>query len=831
MASPKRNSSLLCGCLTLLPSLGLATTQPHDTSPWSHPELVLVLLALGICLGLYLKIRRDLLALCRLREQEARESEGILQAMVDASPEAFFLMARNGTVLAANSGVHHRLNVATGTLIGKNIYDFLPPDLVQSRRRQVDKALETGLPLVFEDEQNDHVIVHHLYPLPSEHGGQPKIAVFALDETQSRQSDQALRQTSAQLRLHSMVLDQIQDAVTITDLQGVITYVNQAQADLFVRPCQELIGKSVEIFGQDPTRGATQREIISQTRARGQWQGEVVNTDATGRPFTMHCRTTLIRDDEGNPVGMCGVASNITERKALDNELRKSQSILNASQAMARTGGWEWDLATEQMFWTDQMFAIHGFADKDLRQGDRALIEHSLSCFEPDDRLEIKKAFAACCETGSPFDIECPMTTAAGRSIWIRTAAKAVLENGRVSRVLGNIMDITERKRTELLMKARLRLSLLPSALEMDRLLQNVLDEAEGLTGSSIGFFHFLAGNQQTIQLQTWSSNTLKAMCTAQVQRMHYPVDQAGVWADCIRERRPMIHNDYPGLPHRKGLPPGHAPVQREMVVPIVRRDRIVAVFGVGNKGQDYDQADVDIVSTLGDLAWDLVLRKQAEDALRASLQEKNALLREVHHRVKNNLAAIIGLLDLQRDAMRSNEAHAVLTELSGRIRAMSLIHEKLYRSDSLSEVDFQSYIQSLVSHLRTSLGSPLVAFDVEAPEASLPLDLAVPCGMIINELVTNALKHAFAPAGNEGAAPSPRIGIALRRENDTFILTVADNGRGLPRDLDWRQARTLGLTLVRMLGEHQLGGTYSLDTTGGTLLTLSFPAPARRAA
>lgn len=691
--------------------------------------------------------------------------------------------------------------------------------------------METGLPLVFEDQRDGRSITHHLFPLPAEQGGPAKVAVFALDATARKQSEQALHQTSAQLRLHSMVLDQIQDAVTITDLQGVITYVNQSQARLFGRTRDDLIGNSLETFGHDPTKGATQQEIIDQTLTNGHWQGDVVNLDAAGQPFTMHCRTTLILDDRGTPVGMCGVATNITERKALENELRKSQSILNASQELSRTGGWEWGPTEKEMYWTDQTFAIHDIAENDRLQRGRMLIEQSVACYHPDDRPKILEAFQRCCESGEPYDLEFPLTTVSGRPVWIRTSAKAVIENGRVSKVVGNIMDITERKRSEMLLQARLRLSLLSSSLEMDQLLQNVLDEAEQLTGSTIGFFLFLTEDQQSIQLKTWSVNTMKNMCSVDVQSEHYPVEQAGVWADAVRQRRPIIHNDYPNLPGRRGLPPGHAPVQREMVVPIFRRERIVAVFAVGNKTADYGPADVDSLSTLGDMAWDLVRRKQAEDALRASLQEKNALLREVHHRVKNNLAAIIGLLDLQRDAMRSDEAHEVLIELSSRIRAMSLIHEKLYRSESLSEVDFQSYIKSLVSHLRTSFGSPLVVFDVQAQETALPLDLAVPCGMIINELVTNALKHAFAPATDEKDNASPRIRIALGREDDTFVLTVADNGRGLPRDLVWRQAKTLGLTLVRMLGEHQLGGAYSVDASQGAAFTLSFPAPARRTA
>ncbi len=126
------------------------------------------------------------------------------------------------------------------------------------------------------------------------------------------------------------------------------------------------------------------------------------------------------------------------------------------------------------------------------------------------------------------------------------------------------------------------------------------------------------------------------------------------------------------------------------------------------------------------------------------ALQEKDVLLREVHHRVKNNMAAIIGLFNLQRQAMKDPQAQTVLAELSSRVKAMSLVHEKLYRSESLARIDFQDYLQSLISHLRTSFGSPAIRCEINAFGVEMPLDLAVPCGMIINELVTNALKYAF---------------------------------------------------------------------------------------
>ena len=228
---------------------------------------------------------------------------------------------------------------------------------------------------------------------------------------------------------------------------------------------------------------------------------------------------------------------------------------------------------------------------------------------------------------------------------------------------------------------------------------------------------------------------------------------------------------------------------------------------------------------TLGILGLniDITERKQTEEALRTLLAEKDVLLREVHHRVKNNMAAIIGLFNLQRQAMHDPQVETILGELSSRVRAMSLVHEKLYRSSSLARIDFQDYLQSLISHLRTSFGSPGIQCTIDAPGVEMPLDLAVPCGMIINELVSNALKYAFSGKQSRVGEEVDRILIVMHHDNDTFTLTVADNGVGLPPGFDLSTVKTLGLVLVRMLGRHQLGGRYQVDQVGGTRFTLTF--------
>ncbi|HSF82576.1 MAG TPA: GAF domain-containing protein [Anaerolineales bacterium] len=189
------------------------------------------------------------------------------------------------------------------------------------------------------------------------------------------------------------------------------------------------------------------------------------------------------------------------------------------------------------------------------------------------------------------------------------------------------LAHIQQRNQADSILQARLRLMQFANTHTLDELLQSTLDEVESLTGSAIGFFHFLEADQRSLWLQAWSTNTLQNMCKAEGKGLHYDVDQAGVWADAVRQRQPVIHNNYAALPHHMGMPEGHATVVREMVIPVLRDNKVVAIVGLGNKPQDFIANDVEVVSTLADFAWDMVENMQAEVALRQSEEKFRTLV------------------------------------------------------------------------------------------------------------------------------------------------------------------------------------------------------------
>ena len=176
--------------------------------------------------------------------------------------------------------------------------------------------------------------------------------------------------------------------------------------------------------------------------------------------------------------------------------------------------------------------------------------------------------------------------------------------------------EIERRKRTEELIQVRMMLFEYATSHTLEELLRKTLDEVGRLVGSPIGFYHFVEPDEKTLSLQAWSTLTLERFCKAEGKGFHYSMDKAGVWVDCVRQRKAVIHNDYASLPDRKGLPEGHATVIRELVVPILRDERIVAILGVGNKPHEYTEQDVNKVTYLADVAWEIVERKRVEEAL-----------------------------------------------------------------------------------------------------------------------------------------------------------------------------------------------------------------------
>jgi PAS domain S-box-containing protein len=256
-----------------------------------------------------------------------------------------------------------------------------------------------------------------------------------------------------------------------------------------------------------------------------------------------------------------------------------------------------------------------------------------------------------------------------------------------------------------------------------------------------------------------------------------------------------------------------------------LRPDGTVAwVIGQASPEMNLENQFVGYVGTITDITE----RKRDEEVIRASLAEKEVLLKEVHHRVKNNLMTIIGLIKMQESKTRNKTISYLMNELEGRVRSMALVHESLHKSEDLAHINLQNYIETLSDHIRAQFGAKRdIRFSVQAAGVDVDLDTAVPCGLILNELITNAFKHAFPSDKMQAGKNHCEITVSVSQDSGICTLIVADNGVGLPAETNWENPETLGLQLVKMLCR-QINGSIDLDRSHGSVFRLRLAQPAQ---
>ncbi|HYA29196.1 MAG TPA: histidine kinase dimerization/phosphoacceptor domain -containing protein, partial [Acidobacteriota bacterium] len=290
---------------------------------------------------------------------------------------------------------------------------------------------------------------------------------------------------------------------------------------------------------------------------------------------------------------------------------------------------------------------------------------------------------------------------------------------------------------------------------------------------------------------------------------------------------RSVIANDVASDPRSSGRPAGHPAMHSFLGLPIRTGDKVIGVLGLANRPAGYEPAVVAALERLVGFAEPVcasylsgleqeqlrVEQRLAEERLRASLAEKDALLKEVHHRVKNNLQVITSLLLLQASAIEDRRTREAFRESQDRVQAMALVHEQLYRSETLSHLDFGEHLRTLAGNVAYSY-SPIkqgVRLDLNLTKVPVDLDTAIPLSLIFNELLSNAYKHGF-PDNRPG-----RIEVTLTRNDDGLILRVSDDGVGLHEGVDWTNLSTLGLKIVRNLTEQIHGKIEVISGPGAT--------------
>jgi two-component sensor histidine kinase len=266
-------------------------------------------------------------------------------------------------------------------------------------------------------------------------------------------------------------------------------------------------------------------------------------------------------------------------------------------------------------------------------------------------------------------------------------------------------------------------------------------------------------------------------------------------------------------------------PKEREAFVKELRDKGRLNYYEIEMLTNSRDTKNVLLSATLaGDeilgMMMDITDRKKSTEKIKAALKEKEILLKDLHHRVKNNMQVISGLIELQSQQLDDDGAREIFNETRDRVSSMALIHENLYKASDLGNINFAEYIKTLTNHLFYSYNVDFdaVQLKTDVKDVFLDVQVGIPCGLIVNELVSNTLKHAF-PGGRRG-----EVNVSLFPGNDgQYTLIVKDTGTGFPKKLDFRKTKSLGMQLVTMLVD-QLEGTIKLKRDGGTEFVISFP-------
>jgi PAS domain S-box-containing protein len=488
--------------------------------------------------------------------------------------------------------------------------------------------------------------------------------------------------------------------------------------------------------------------------------------------------------------------------------LFESETRLNDAQQIANIGSWILDPITGRVTFSREMYRLFG-----LDPNKEVPPFNELKQFvHTDDWANMENAIKKTIETGEGYQIELRITPRVGKPIIILSRAQIRRDQeGEAILLIGTSQDITERKKIE---------DALRNSEEKYRTL--VERANDGITIIQNGIVKF--GNRRLAEM--WGGSIEEILNRPLTDFVHPDAMHAVV--DRYQQRMagkipPLIYDTT--LQHKDGsrLPAElnaglvqyeEKPADLVIIRDITERKKIEQELKelTQDLAKKVKERTADLERTTVLLQDEIIYHQDSEKKIQASLDEKVILLHEIHHRVKNNLQIIISLLNLQSRYIVDEQTQRLIRESQNRVRAMALVHEKLCSSTDISKIDLDDYIRFLGNNLFGFYGvkGKRIILTTDIRDILVDINTAIPVGLIINELVSNTLKYAF-PDGRKG-----EIFIAIKREDHILSILIKENGIGIPEDLDWRNAKSLGLRLVISLVE-QLQGTIELDRSAGT--------------
>ncbi|MEN9231271.1 MAG: PAS domain S-box protein [Thermostichus sp. DG02_5_bins_236] len=621
------------------------------------------------------------------------------------------------------------------------------------------------------------------FPIRDKNGKVYRVAGIAEDITESKQLEaerHQIEQAWQQSAKHFQQIFQLApNGIALINLQGRFIQVNDAFAEIVGYKPEELKGQQQLdiLYPEDITQLLEANEALL-TGKTSVSQRQIRYTHRSGRVIHLLFRVTLLTDEASNPTEFLVQVIDISARVGAEHALKESEERFRQTFELAPITKAMTNLKGEYLQINSAFTQTLGYTLADL-QGKTILdITHPddvAATVENSNRL-LTGAVHQCEQEKRYLHKNGQIVNAILRITLVRTA------QGDPSYFLSQILDITERKQAEAAL-SQSELSL-RGIFEQSALGIAIMDQRG----------YAIKVNPALKEMLGYSAGELATMSFCDFT---HPEDAPKNWQlfqEILNGQREHYRLEKRYI-HRNGQV-----FWCRLAVSCVRDSDGKNLFAIG-------------------IFEDITEEKQAEFQIQAALQEKEILLREIHHRVKNNLQIISSLLRLQADQIKSRKYARVFKDAGSRIQAMSLIHEGLYQSTSLAAVDLNQYLHNLISNLFHSYGvnPESIRASIRAEGIRLNIDEAVLCGLIINELVTNSLKYAF-PKGRSG-----EIRVHFSQTRKSTQLRVSDNGIGLPPDFDFKETQSLGLQLVATLTE-QLEGKIESKNKVGTTFIITFP-------
>lgn len=728
----------------------------------------------------------------RLRDSELRfrtifEHAGVGVALIDT---------RTGRFIRANTRYCELIGYSAEEMPRTTFMALTHPADLQEDLNQMQR-LVTGEIGDFAMEKrlfrkDGRVVWINLTVSPMWRAGEPPEYHIAIveDISDRKQAEERLRQSEAKLRL---VTDHAPVLLVHCDAQRRYTFVNRPYAQRFGLEPGDVVGKTIpEVLGE-PTHDRI-REFVAAVLAGHEVDFEMELPVHRIGKRTMHCAYRPEPDGDGRVAGFVAAILDVTERVRAVSSLRESEQRFRLLTDALPHMVWIMRADRTLEYLNRRSSEFTGLTVEDVNAGGWGRLIH------PDDLPGMLATASGPMERGEPHEAECRFRHYTGDYRWVVSTAVPVKdEAGVVVKWIGSTLDIhdrwlAERQLRELNATLERRVTERTTALrESEERFRSAFEYA------SIGMA-LVAPDGRWLQVN-------RSMC----ELVGYSEPE-------------LLATDFQSITHPEDLDTdlGHV---REML------DRTILTYQMEKR---YFHKLGHVVHALlsVSLVWDgngvplhfisqiqdITQRKRTEEQVRASLREKEVLLKEIHHRVKNNLQIVSTLLDLQSGHTADSQALEMFRESRERVKSMALIHERLYRSQDMARVYFAEYVRQLAGDLyRSYRVSDDIRLELDVDIPPLSIDIAIPCGLLLNELMSNCFKHAFKDA-RKGY-----VRVSLNRIEEANVLVVADSGVGFPADTDFRNTASFGLQLVNTLVA-QLNGKMELTTERGTTVTVRFP-------